>query len=280
MSAADSGSVRIRPITADDAAHAFALSSLLNWPHRLDDWQMLIGFGRGFAAVDEGLVGTALWWPYGSTHCSVGMVIVSKACQGRGIGRALMQKVLDDAGQRVVSLNSTPAGAKLYADLGFEVTGQIRQLQGEIARDPTRLSCNSEAPRELPDDVLALDEAATGMPRRALLEILFAEGLCRVLRTNGELQGFAFRRRFGRGFLIGPVVANSVDAAAFLIGEMASDVAGFVRIDLDDRWPMLHGQLKELGLSDVSVVTSMVHGPIYRPAHSPAQYAVASQALG
>ena len=59
---------------------------------------MLIELGRGFAAVGEGLVGTALWWPYGETHGTIGMVIVSPSLQGRGIGRLLVAHLRARAG--------------------------------------------------------------------------------------------------------------------------------------------------------------------------------------
>ena len=89
--------VAIRPITQEDAAAAHRLSSHLSWPHRLDDWKMLISLGRGYVAVAQEVVGTALWWPFEPRQGTVGMVIVAPQMQGRGIGKDMMRRILTDA---------------------------------------------------------------------------------------------------------------------------------------------------------------------------------------
>lgn len=76
----------------------------------------------------------------------------------------------------------------------------------------------------------ALDRQVTGMNRAALLERMATDG--HLLRTDG---GIAVLRRFGRGHVLGPVLARHPDAAAALLTEAASRMRGrFLRLDMPD----------------------------------------------
>ena len=45
---------------------AVALSRAEGWPHRLEDWALILGLSRGIAAFDgDRLVGTAMATPFG-----------------------------------------------------------------------------------------------------------------------------------------------------------------------------------------------------------------------
>ena len=57
---------------------------------------MVIGLGHGVVAtLGAEIVATALWWPYGETHATLGMIIVSPDHQGAGIGKRLMQGLFE-----------------------------------------------------------------------------------------------------------------------------------------------------------------------------------------
>src|SRR5437868_962822 len=76
--------------------------------------------------------------------------------------------------------------------------------------------------------------AASGMPRDTLIRRLLDAGDAVVLDIDGEARGFAILRRFGRGHVIGPVVAPAADYARALIAHWVNVQAGrFVRIDTD-----------------------------------------------
>ena len=55
--------------------------------------------------------------------------------------------------------------------------------------------------------MLCLDAAVFGIPRPAVLEHLLAVGRAFVLVENGRVVGYAIERAFGRGSVVGPVVA-------------------------------------------------------------------------
>src|SRR5687768_6464839 len=53
--------VRLRPFEPSDLPAAQALSSTLNWPHRIEDWQLALSLGHGVVAeCDRTILGTAL----------------------------------------------------------------------------------------------------------------------------------------------------------------------------------------------------------------------------
>src|SRR5258708_7732975 len=159
-------------------------------------------------------------WRYGPGAGTLGMILVSPAQQGKGIGRRLTEALLHDAGARSLMLNATGAGLRLYAASGFRVAGAIRQLQGQC-----RSMSGATAARPLrPGDraaLLALDAAAFGAERTTLLDRLIQEGRTMVLGAPQAVTGFAIRRKFGRGEVIGPVVAASETDAIELVSALA-----------------------------------------------------------
>ena len=275
----------LRPLTLADLPAARALSAAQGWPHREEDWRFVLALGEGVAVEQDGrLAGTALGWRYGPGFATLGLVIVSEAARGRGIGRALTTAVLDGLGSRTVLLNATSDGMPLYRSLGFVPGREVRQLQGASFSLAPVLPPSGHRLRPLaPGDgaiLAALDERATGMPRHALMEALLpvAEGM--VLDRDGEAVGFALLRRFGHGQVIGPVVAPDEGGARALIAHGLSLRPGwFMRLDVPAETG-LPGWLRGLGLEDAGPATGMARGAPPRPEGPVRRFALVSQALG
>lgn len=280
-----SDGVALRPMTAADLDAAHALTADLRWPHRLVDWEHAFQHAEGFVAERDGqVVGTALRWRWGPRHATIGLVIVAPACQGRRIGHRLMSAVLEGLQHCTVLLNATAEGRGLYERLGFVRTGEIRQHQGValpaplVALDPGwRLRPATEA--DLPA-LRALDAAARGMPRDALIDQLFRDADATVvLDQEGGARGFAMLRRFGRGHVIGPVVAPGTDGAKALIAHLVGLNAGrFTRIDIDFDSGLAEW-LESLGLLRVDAPTVMVRGAPLARDKDTTLYAIVTQAL-
>ncbi|MEP6773428.1 MAG: GNAT family N-acetyltransferase, partial [Polaromonas sp.] len=260
----DAKAPRLTALRANHLPYAAALSLALAWPYREADWRFAFELGSGIAAeVDGRLVGTALWWPYGETHASLGMVIVAAEMQGRGLGRALMGALLNEAGDRTLILNSTQEGLRLYTQLGFVPVGQVFQHQAVLPADPLLATkAIGIRPMQAGDDeaVRRLDLTATGMDRTPLLDALFKAGPVIVADHGTGVQGYACVREFGRGIVIGPVIAHNAADATALIATLASrHRGGFVRVDVTED-SGLSPWLTSIGLPRVGHVESMVRG--------------------
>jgi GNAT superfamily N-acetyltransferase len=264
-------------------AQALMLSQALEWPYRAEDWAFALNLGRGFAVEAGGeLVGTALWWPYGTDHASAGMIIVADKAQRQGIGARLMDALLADAQGRTIILNSTREGEALYTRLGFAPYDVVYQHQAVLAAAPAQ-DASVPLRAAVPDDraaLLALDTAASGMDRSALLDALSEIADTLVVERDGQIAGYACARRWGRGFVIGPVAArDAVDARALISALAARHVGDFVRIDVTESCG-LSPWLETIGLPQLYPVVSMSLGEPPRAAPGVKLYALSNQSLG
>ncbi|WP_044870097.1 GNAT family N-acetyltransferase [Pseudomonas sp. LFM046] len=274
-----------RPMTAADVPAAHALSVQLKWPHRLDDWAMLQQVAEGFVVEDAGrLIGTAFTCRQGD-YATIGLVIVSDAYQGQGIGRKLMEQALQACGSTIAILNATLAGVPLYASQGFVEFGQIHQHQGHVkyVASPALADgeqCRAPSVEDWPQ-ILELAHAGSGLDRTRVFQNLHgAIEQTSVIERNGQLRGFAMLRAFGRGHVIGPIVAETPEQAKCLIAELLGPVQGeFVRLDvLADSG--LNDWLGDAGLQHVDSVAQMARGTPPLPVGGVQQFALVTQAIG
>jgi|SRR6056297_532788 len=265
----------IRPFTQAHLPGALLLSQQVGWPHRLEDWELNLALSQGLVALEGARVaGTTLCTRFGDVAL-LNMIIVDGALRGRGLGRMLMAAAMDLAAGREMRLIATPEGQPLYEKLGFHATGQILQHQG-ISRGgapalPVREGCAQDVA-----ELARMDLAASGLERSAMIARIAQTGT--ILRAD---QGFALLRAFGRGHVLGPVVARDTATASALIDEGARRMAGrFLRIDLP-KGTGLSDHVAKLGLAHAGGGTAMI-----RPPSGPAAgqdfttFALASQALG
>ncbi len=268
------------PFAPGHVAGAVRLSRLAGWPHRPQDWQMALALSQGIAAVDHGgdVVGTILVTAYQPHIATINMVIVDANRRGQGLGRRLMEAALGIAGDMALRLVSTKDGLALYKRLGFCETGTIRQHQG-LCLGGAALPGPQAAGSADMADIVRLDRAAFGADRTDLLRAIADIGQFAVLRRDGRVTGFAALRPFGRGEVIGPVVAPTLeDAKALLSFSMARRTGAFLRVDtpaasLLGPWLCAHGLLQ------IDEGTAMQRAPI-APSPAAPPFALASQAFG
>lgn len=274
-----------------DRLHALSMS--VGWPHRAEDWQFVREVGQGIAALDEigRVLGSAMWFEYGGAFATVGMVITSPRLQALGAGQWLMQRVFEEVGERDLRLNATRAARRLYQSLDFQPDRTVYQCQGVARRGGrTRESTVRGDVRPLGvqdlSDVVALDAAGFGVDRRDLVEKLFAQSVGYGLFDGGKLRAFALCRPFGRGHVVGPVVAfNDTEAIAVVHSHLSDHADDFMRLDT----PMENGAfaafLSHNGIILYDTVLTMSKSKSFADFFagdvvSPITYAIASQALG
>jgi GNAT superfamily N-acetyltransferase len=262
---------------------AVELSRQVRWPHRREDWAMVQSLSHGIVALENGQVlATILMTPYGDDAATVNMVIVDASMRGRGLGRQLMEAALAKAGARTCYLVATPEGLPLYQKLGFVATGEIVRHQGEAlpADAPANVSWSEKGDHSR---LVALDRAAYGHDRSALMQLLQECAKFAVIREQGSVQAFAAIRAFGRGLVVGPVVARNVTEAKAVIEFLLAHQPGkFVRIDTNTcanlaEWLTGRGLAQVGGGITMRRTTTDQEGD--RTAHHRI-YALVSQALG
>jgi GNAT superfamily N-acetyltransferase len=277
----------IRRLQPDDLSAALKLTQAEQWSHRLEDWQFHHRMGRGWAVCDEEsgeLIGTASWWAYGEAFGSVGLVLVDRRQQGKGIGRRLMNLIIDEAGSRVLQLVATKAGLKLYQQCGFREVGGIEQRQGVAAPQlstptPSGVTLRPTTPGDLAA-LCELDAAALGAARPDVIGAVAAAGAGVAAERDGHLTGFAAIRQSGRGALIGPVVAPDEALAIALIEHLLRATSGFTRVDTASEATQLATWLEAAGLVRVDEVTVMVRGARPESRSGVRTFGLVSQALG
>lgn len=289
----DTFSMRIGDIEGIDLDRLHGHSLSVGWPHRAEDWQFLRESGRGFVALDEigRVLGSAMWFAHGTDFATVGMVITSPRLQTLGAGQWLMKRVFEKVAGRDLRLNATRAARRLYLSLDFQPEKTVYQCQG-IARAETmgRLAETRGDIRTLGDGDIAaaitLDAAGFGVRRAALIAKLFAHSAGYGLFKGGRLKAFALCRPFGRGHVVGPVVAESdVDAVAVVRPHVVDHSGSFLRIDTHMDNGDFAAFLSHSGMPVFDTVLTMSLGKrladfAVAGAAMPKTYALASQTLG
>lgn len=288
----DAYQMRFADVADVDLEQLHALSIAVGWPHRAEDWQYLRELGHGFVALDEidRVMGSAMWFPHGEHFATLGMLITSPRLQANGTAKWLMQRVLAECPGMGLRLNATRAARRLYRSLDFVAQQTVFQCQGEArqAAETTDLPAGHEI-RPLRssdlDAVIALDAPGFAVARPLHLARLFESSLCYGLFRGDELSAYSMSRAFGRGHVLGPVAALSVDdAIAVARPHMEAHAGRFLRVDTHFKTGPFASFIQQCGLPIFDTVTTMTlgEGVDYGTAGNGngALFALASQSMG
>ncbi|MCF3642475.1 GNAT family N-acetyltransferase [Rhizobium sp. TRM95111] len=288
----DAFQMRLADVADVDLERLHALSIAVGWPHRAEDWHSLRELGRGFVALDDigRVMGSTMWFPHGERFATFGMLITSPRLQTNGTAKWLMQRVLSECPGRSFRLNATRAARRLYRSLDFVEQQTVFQCQGEARRpaesseiDPgyvLRLLHRSEL-----EAVVALDASAFAVPRPVHLAHLLESSLCYGLYRGDRLLAYSMSRSFGRGHVLGPIVAFSENAAIAVARPHVEAHAGdFLRVDTHCETGPFASFIQQCGLPIYDTVTTMTlgEGAAYGALDEdhPAIFALASQSMG
>jgi GNAT superfamily N-acetyltransferase len=250
----------MRPLTEADLPRAAALSLLIGWNQVERDWALFLREGEG-RALDDGaaaLAATAAVIRYGGDLAWISMVLVRPEMRRRGFATELMRWAVDTlGGTRCAGLDATPAGREVYRQLGFhDLWGFVRWAL------PAPLPVAAGVrPLEAADwpALLALDAAAFGAPREALLRD-FAARCPQAAFVAEDGTGFALARDGARGPQIGPVVASDDATARALIAAARAALPGTPVLDLPDARRGLADWLRAQGATPQRPFTRMALG--------------------
>ncbi len=264
----------IRRLGPQDRKLCVALALDRGWSAEEAKWSLLLEAAEGFGvdATDGGLAGAVVLARYGPDLASAGMMLVAGRHSRRGLGQALMTHLLAEAGGATVTLFATDAGKPLYTKLGFRVVrrstafaGGFRPVAGPAPRAVAGPAPRGRGTRPATEAdmaaILRVDKTAFGADRGYLLRRLpaFAERI-RVFETAEGITGYAAAWRARNVAVIGPVVAASGADARRLIADLAAEVRGPVRLDLDPDRPELPEWVLNRGLEPVAHTAVMAYG--------------------
>lgn len=271
-----------------DVKRLHALSLAVGWSHRAKDWDLVRRIGRGIVAADGigRVFGSAMWFPQGDDFATIGLVITTPRIQTQGGGRWLMNQLFEQCGDRNLALNATPAADRLYASLGFTKEAIVYMRQGTVS--PT-LSATPALDGELVAlagadvaELTDLDTRAFGSNRGNVLALLAEDASICTLRRGGGIVGYSMCREFGRGRLVGPLVAQNDQDAVHLTAVHLQNLTGqFVRVDTREKEGIFVEFLQQSGLDVAETVTTMSRGRRFlnRKDQEPRVYGLAGHAL-
>jgi hypothetical protein len=199
------------------------------------------------------------------------------------MGAKILDGLLSQAGQRALRLNATRDARKLYRSRGFSETGRLVQYQG-VAKALVKPTANARTIDPVADleGLLTLDAATFGVRRDDVFQGILNTSQGWVIEQDNVISAFALCRRFGRGWLIGPLCAPDSDQAIALVDHILADKSGeFVRLDADERHTDLGHALTARNLMVYDHGYPMILQGGFGPEDAPnTVYALASQALG
>ncbi len=257
------------------------------WPHRAPDIALMVGLGKGYIALDEigRPLSSAMGFPSADDFTMLGMMVTTPRLQAQGTGGRLLRRVMREHAGRDMRLSATREGYRLYESAGFTPVGLVSQHQGVARRirRPDTLPGLVLRPME-PGDleaVQALDAHAYGATRDRILDALLAVSEVLVAERGGAVEGYAMIRNFGKGRVIGPLVAEQDTVALQLAAEFILAHEGqFLRLDTIIDSDGFEAFLSAAGLGVYDTVTDMRYGRRRRALSGPLTYGLAMQSLG
>jgi GNAT superfamily N-acetyltransferase len=258
---------------------AMKLVKEAGWNQCPQDWRMMIAAGDGYGFVDDTgkLIATCIILPYGSNIGWISMVLVTNDFQRRGLATLMIDRAIGILKSRAMSpcLDATPAGEQVYLKRGFVPTFSFHRWQRpgvEIERFKPGTLSQSDL-----KTVQDLDQKGFGKGREPLLaDIANRDAPC-LLGDDGT--SFALSRAGRVGHQIGPIVANTTNAAISLFDAVLASVKAPVFIDVPDIHAGFIQHIKSAGFTKQRAFKRMVHGQ-HKPQWPEACFAIFGPELG
>ena len=249
-------------MTTGDVPAASSVAADVGWPGRERRFEFYVGHPSCEAVAAEAgdeVIGVGFGTSNGEVGW-IGMVCVRPRHQGRGIGRALTERVagrLEDRGCRTLALTATEAGRPLYEKMGFVTETLYHGFSGPgLDPEPPPPGIRRMLPGDLPA-VCRLDRRMTGEDRSHLLQALEGPGWV-ATGDGGEVRGYHLPVPWGGG----PTVAPDPDAAVRLVRLVRALAGpdGIVRFWLASENEKGVEHMREIGFKQVSRLPRMARG--------------------
>lgn len=258
----------IERLAPADLADAEALVADAGWNQVAADWRIFLDFGTAYAVRSGGrVIATAATLPYGGRCAWISMVLVSAEHRRQGLATRLLHRCISDikTSGLVPVLDATPAGATVYAPLGFEAAWSFTRLTSQrrlIVRPQADGIAIQWIAADQWDALCAYDAAIFGADRSDVL----ARMRGRLPQANlmahrgGRVAGMLLGRDGGTASHLGPLIAEDDAVAQALLATALRGIGGPVYIDVPDAKSAVRGFLEASGFSAQRPFTRMLLG--------------------
>ena len=226
-------SFQVRPFRKSDLAVAWELSRAAGWNQTTEDWRRQYEMdpsGCFVACVAGETIGTVTSCRYGGVAW-VAMMLVAEPWRRKGVGRALMGRVvehLETSHVRTIRLDATSLGQPLYESLGFRADFQLTRFRMRIyerSSQPSKMN-------PLLEQMVRMDTSAYGYDRQHLIRWLLSMPGALAL-SSGEGKSFLMARPGHIATFIGPCVCETdKDATQLISTAVKACPPGMVFIDV------------------------------------------------
>ncbi len=257
----------LQPLLRGDLVKGLVLSDSAGWNQTLEDWQIILDqqSRNNWMAIHQGeLVGTAMTIAYGEKFEWVGMVLVKRNFQRKGIGRSLMCQVMQNARLPILRLDASEMGMRLYERLGFMPVQYIFRFLSNRFK-PFNATLGSTlihviGPQEIPI-IDQYDLRVVKFDRSPLLQFVLEHGMGFYHQMGNEISGYVLGRKGSKYFQVGPLVANTPEIALALIDTILNTYPGGpVIVDLVDHSKPVIDYLQRLGFIRQRTLMRMSYG--------------------
>jgi GNAT superfamily N-acetyltransferase len=262
------------PLGPQHLAGCLELSRAAHWNQNEADWRLMLDIGHGWGITVAGvLAASTLVLPFGS-FAWISMVLVLPEHRRKGYATCLLRVAVADLLARGLTpvLDATPAGREVYRQEGFHDTWTFKRFfltQSLPSRPDRRVRRIVDSDWER---ILRLDLEAFGAGREKLLRNL--HGRCPEAALVCE-EGFVLGREGRESRHVGPLVAESKEAAQLLMHAAIAALGAPLYIDLAD-----HAGAPPQGFEFQRPFTRMVYGNARAPGDASRVFLVAGPELG
>lgn len=188
------------------------------------------------AKLNGEIVGIISIVKYADDFVFEGLYIVKPEYRGMGIGGKIQQFAIEASGDKNLGLDGVVSMQQKYKNYGLKTAYFSIRYASTAQKSPAN-ACQPICAEDF-KDVAAYDHACFGFERQNFLKCWLSQKTVttRLIRgKKGDLSGFGVLRRCGVGYKIGPLFAQTADAAELLFDSLTATVAGeTVYLDVPD----------------------------------------------
>ena len=190
--------------------------------------------GGVLAEEDGEVVGVGWVHPRGAV-ATIGPLAVVPAAQRRGVGRRLLERLIEIAGKgvpqvRLVHESYNAASLGLYLRTGFRVVAPLVEfeLPAAAAIVPPRAPAGLTLREAVADDrtrLLTRDARAFGAPRPQSIDLYLRRGRVLVAEQGAALAGYGMGIGFSTSAFLGSAAADDPELLLLVVGTLAAELA-------------------------------------------------------